>query len=400
MGVFDDVEDIGKVARDVARDVAGSRAPLASPVLDAGRLLIAGMRKTTGSGTPESGEPFRHGAVRFTGAAETVSSAHPGGEWQGAGAEAYAATNRRQSEHAMLMAVLDRDVQAVIAREAHQVAHHRARLDDQSDHLGSLSYATSAIGRIPGVGEAMKAAFELSAVKIALGVCSEELDELSQEVGDNAAQLQHLAGRYSALTHRKAAPVEPDGLPGQPSSEDPTTSESTDPAADQPLPVADPPPPTAAGATDPPPTTDVAGVAPAPAGGPAQPETAPVMPAEAMSGMSSAFGLVGGMIGSIVAPMAAVMTGVAGAVSESLSTLTAAGGPDTDGLTSDEVDDRMPNRDRTDDGADRDAAAAGSDAGGVPPAGAADSPGPAPPPADNPAPERPPAPPAPTRPPQ
>lgn len=376
MGLFGGAENVGKVVSDVV----DGRAPLGSSVLNAGRLLIAGMRGTTGSGTPEHGESFRDGAVRFSGAAETVNAADPAGEWQGAGAEAYAAANRRQSDQAMSMAVLDRDVQTVIAREADQVAYHRARLDDQSDYLGGLSHATSSIARIPGVGEAMKSAFELSAVKTALSVSSAELDQLSLEVVDNASQLQQLAGEYSALTERKAAPVEPVDVPGPPVSDEPAASESVDRAAEQSLPVADPPP----------------------ADRPAPPAPTSAMPTDAMSGMSSAFGLVGGMIGSMVAPMAAVMTGVAGAAGQSLSALTSAGGADTGGSVGDEVVERMPAEDRTDDGPDRDVDAADSDvgAGGAASTGVAESPGSPPPPRDDVESGPPPAPPAPTRPPQ
>ncbi|MGB3229842.1 MAG: EspA/EspE family type VII secretion system effector [Mycobacterium sp.] len=397
MGLFDGAENVGKVVSDVV----DGRAPLGSSVLDAGRLLIAGMRGTIGSGTPEHGESFRHGAVRFSVAAEAVNAAYPGGEWHGAGAEAYAAANRRQSDRAMSMAVLDRDVQTVIAREADQVAYHRARLDDQSEYLGGLSYATSSIARIPGVGEAMKAVFELSAVKSALSVSSAELDKLSLEVGDNAAHLQQLAGEYSALTESKAAPVEPDDVPGRPASDEPPASEPVDSAAEQSLPVAEPLR-IAEVTPELPPTHVTGGAAPLPADRPVPPAPTSAMPTDAMSGMSSAFGLVGGMIGSMVAPMAAVMTGVAGAAGQSLSALTSAGGADTGGSVDDEAVARTPADDPADDGSDRDVDTADSDvgAGGAASTGVAESPGSPPLPRGDVESGPPPAPPAPTRPPQ
>lgn len=442
MGMFDGIDDLGKVFQGL---VEGREEPSQAPqgptgklgkaikgaagseILDAGQILIGGMRLTTGWGDPARGEQFGQGSRRFNAAGDTVKSAFPTDDWQGAGADSYGAANRGQAGRTSALAVLDRGVQTVIAREAYQVAYHRDKLDDASNYLGDLSYVTWSIALIPGVGRAMKAAVELAAVQSALSLCSFELYHLSQEAGENAEQLQDLAGEYSAFAQTKAAPPDFDDVPPPP-ADDPTGSVPTDqrrpspPAADGGrVPSAAPPPGSspAVGAVGGPPLGTPAAAPAAVAGrppeqpvAPAEPSAAAAMPTEAMSGMTSAFGAVGGMIGAVVAPLAAVLTGAAGAAGQSLSTLMSAAGAgagaDTDATTLDEEVDRRSNDDdgddnpTRDDNATRDDAAAGetgADGGAVPPTLGAESVGSAPPPADRLEPERLPAPPAPTRPP-
>ncbi|MDO8835633.1 MAG: EspA/EspE family type VII secretion system effector, partial [Vicinamibacterales bacterium] len=302
MGVFDGIEDAGKAVGGLV-DVHGAPSTLPGPtaaapggsretvqgavdseILDAGQRLIAGMRLTTGWGDPEQGEPFGQGAAHFSSAGETVVSAAPGGDWDGGGAEAYATANRRQADRSAALAALDRGVHTVIAREAHQVAYHRGNLEDQANSLGDLGYLTSTMTRIPGVGKAMKSAVELAAVNAALTVCSVELYQLSQEVGENASQLRELAGGYSALAEGGTAPPELQDAPPQPPTDDSPVPDPTDrPAPDQPAPSPGAVPPGALAAAAPAPAAVAAGEQPV---GPAE-RAAPAAPAEAMSGMAS-----------------------------------------------------------------------------------------------------------------
>ena len=173
------------------RDVTGSE------ILDAGQLVIEGMRLTTGVGEPENGDRFGQGWSRFNDAGETLTSAFPNDSWAGAGANAYADQNRTQAGRTNSVAVLDRGVQTVIAREAYQVRYHRDKLDDQSNFLADLSYMTMALAFVPGYGKAMKATVEVAAVNAALGICSLELYELSREAGQNAAELQQAVSLYA-----------------------------------------------------------------------------------------------------------------------------------------------------------------------------------------------------------
>lgn len=307
-----------------------AKASSGSEILDAGQLLIAGMRLTTGWGRPDPGEAFGQGAAGFTGAGQTVDSASPREGWAGTGSQAYASANRRQSASAAALAVLDRDVQTVVAREAFQVDYHRGKLDDQSDHLCTLGYATWSLALIPGVGKALKAAVEMTAVNTAMVVCSNELANLASETGENAAELRRLADGYSALTRKAALPAldeEPmpttdgeerrpgaetdrDVEPGRTPGPAPRTADPTAVSPPMPVPDAAPAPMHCAPAAE----------APTPG------QTAPAAAASAdpMAAMSSVFGAVGGAIGSAVAPLAAAMTAVVTAAGQALSTATSA----------------------------------------------------------------------------
>lgn len=314
------------------------KAALGSPILDAGQVLIAGMRMTTGWDDPERGDRLGYGATLFTRAGETVGSAYPDQDWIGAGAQAYETANRRQADRIVSMAMLDRSVQTVIAREAYQIAYHRDKLDDQSNYLGDLSYLTWPLGLASGAGKAMKAAVELSAVSAALSICSAELYQLWQETNANATQLRELAGEYSALTGAHSPPHLDDVPPRPPSDEPVVPSRAGQPAPPQPTPNSAP-------ARGPAPTTAPARLPSSPimvdslpvshgnrcdepvagaAAEPAESATAAAAPSEMMSGTTSAFSAIGGMIGSVVAPMAAALTGAAGAAGQALSTMTAA----------------------------------------------------------------------------
>ena len=443
MGVFDSIDDFGKVIGDLVGGRGEPQGPTAqtppstpgtlgrlgkaikgaagSEILDAGQVLIAGMRLTTGWGDPEQGEPFGQGSARFSSAGETVGSAYPGEDWQGDGADAYSVANRRQAGHTAAMAVLDRSVQTVIAREAYQVAYHRDKLDDVSNYLGDLSYVTWSIGLIPGVGKELKAAYELAVVNAAVGVCGFELYHLSQEVGENATELRELAGEYATLTEKAALPdlagelPQPPQPPQPPSDDRPIPGPADQQAPGQPAPTGRPgSAPTPSPGASAPGSSAAATPSPTPApatevraeetAATAELDAAPAMPADAMAGMTAAFGAVGGIIGSVVAPLAAVLTGVAGAAGQSLSTLASAGGADTgagETPTGEDVE-RTRDLEADDEPEDDDAVtgAPGAAGGAVPAEVVTESDAPPTPPADRSAPAPEPAPPAATRPPQ
>ncbi|MGD9622830.1 MAG: EspA/EspE family type VII secretion system effector [Mycolicibacterium sp.] len=314
---------------EVAKAVKGAAG---SPILDAGQAVIAGMRLTTGSGDPDRGDLFGTGSARFAGAGTTLGSAFPLDDWRGSGAQAYATANRRQSSRIESMAALDRNVQKVIAREAHQIAYHRAKLDEQSDRLADLAYLTWPIALIPGVGRAMKAAVELAAVNAALSICSIELYQLSTEAGENAQELGGLADEYSGLIRESELPDldDPPALP--PSTHQPPETGQPDqrvPPPDTRTRVSDSAPSTRPSETPKNPVAQTVSLShrtipetAARVGGVAGTAQSPAPATEMMSGIAPAFGAVGGMIGSLVAPLAAALTGAVGMAGQSLATLT------------------------------------------------------------------------------
>jgi EspA/EspE family len=270
-----------------------------SEILDAGQLVIEGMRLTTGFGEPENGDRFGQGWSRFNGVGETLTSAYPDNSWSGAGANAYVDQNRSQAGRTSTVALLDRSVQTVIAREAYQVKYHRDKLDDQSNYLADLSYMTMALGLVPGVGKAMKTTVEVAAVNAALSICSLELYELSREAGQNAAELEQAAGRYAGV-------AETAKVTG-------TTSPSTPPP---------PPPPGVAVPPKDPQREGPPGVSETPGGvatgaGVAPPAPAPVSGSPAVAAPqdehAAAQGAEGGLgqLGALLAPLGSLLAGAA-----------------------------------------------------------------------------------------
>lgn len=274
MGLLDGSEGLGKFA--VAHNGGSGWG-----ILEAGQHLIAGMLHTTGTGTPEDGQAFAQSARQFRGAEQTVASACPTHQWTGAAARAYADRNARQADRAASMAVLDRGVHAVIAREADQVSHHRENLGGQAAYLANLRSAAGSMALVPGVGQALRSAIELTAVNAALATSTSELHELTREVGENAAALQAIAGEYSTLTVSPRDRDVPQAV-----------------AADQKAVGAD----------------QQAAAA----------EAGPQPPADTTNALASAAGGLGGVVGAVVAPLAGVLAGVAGAAGQSLGLLASA----------------------------------------------------------------------------
>lgn len=263
-------------------------------LLDAGLEVIAGLRRTTGSGEPERGEAFSSGARRFRAAEQLVASAAPT-EWTGAGAESYAAANRRQAQRVAAVASLDNAAGTVLARQADQIVHHRKAIDEEAYRLALLSRTSSEIATAPGVGPAIKATFEMAAVNSALDTCCDVLDRLTRHVHDNTDELRGIAEGYSAVTDGAAL------TDGAVLAEVAALTEG------------EPAPPGASPCRDTanPPAGDLAG----------EVASTQALPADGMSTLTTAMGAAGGMIGALVTPVAAALTGVAGTAAQALSSL-------------------------------------------------------------------------------
>ncbi|WP_029112164.1 EspA/EspE family type VII secretion system effector [Mycobacterium sp. URHB0044] len=227
MGLLGKLESFGKAVWATGKAVvggAGAKESLRaadSVILEGGQLVIAGMKLTTGVGTPEDGERFGQAGVRGLDAIATLGSAQPSPSWSGEGAQSYSARNVEQMARIENMTTVDHDVHRVLAAEAFQVGMHRGRLDDWYNWLADMGLVTSALGLVPGVGRSLKAAADAQAVLVAVGSSSIELYQLSSEVDANAAALQQLADRYGdAAPSANIAKTPPDRNPPPPSDED------------------------------------------------------------------------------------------------------------------------------------------------------------------------------------
>jgi hypothetical protein len=167
-------------------------------LLDHGRTIIAGLRRATGEGDPETGEAFGRAQSTFDGVNETLKSAVPF-DWDGPGAYAYADQNTRQQVRSEAMADADNAVRTVLDREAAQIAMRRDHLDGQCDFLANTSHVTAPLQFVPRYGEAMQLAIKIGALQTALGASSYQVNQLHAEVARNAAELQQAVGRYAGV---------------------------------------------------------------------------------------------------------------------------------------------------------------------------------------------------------
>lgn len=306
MGVFGELTGLGKAFWDLGfnrgrGNLSNSKVlkdAMGSEILDGGQKVIEGMRLTTGAGEPENGDRFGQGWSRFNAAGETLTSAFPNDSWRGEGADAYLGQNRTQTGRTNTVALLDRGVQTVIAREAYQVAYHRDKLDDQSNFLADLSYVTTALGLIPGYGKAMKATVEAAAVQAALSICSLELYELSREANQNAAELRQAVGLYAGAA--ETAPPTPTPTPSAPPPPPPGGGSPPQGPADGGS-VAPTPTPTTA--TVPGPTPNVAASSPPPAGAAELPAPPPA-PADGLAQLGAALAPLGALLAGAAQPAA------------------------------------------------------------------------------------------------
>lgn len=173
-----------------------------TPILFGGQMTISGMKLTTGVGSPDDGARFGAGASRFAGARDTLAGAYPNGSWTGSGSESYSNSNSRQIGGTQTMVASDQSINAVLAREAGQVTATRAVLDDQSDWLADVGLVTMLVAATPFVGQGAALAMEIAAVTKALGACTMQLTELTQQVNSNAAEISQTAGRYGERSGR------------------------------------------------------------------------------------------------------------------------------------------------------------------------------------------------------
>lgn len=170
------------------------------PVLSGGQKTIGGMKLTTGLGEPENGARFGEGAARFQRAGATLASAYPDECWSGRGSGAYTDSNARQIGRTRAVSAADQAVNAVLTREANQIVATRTALDDQSDWLADVGLVTMLVAATPYVGQGAALAMEIAAVTKALGVCTTQLVQLTQQVSANAAEIHQAADRYQGAT--------------------------------------------------------------------------------------------------------------------------------------------------------------------------------------------------------
>jgi hypothetical protein len=167
-----------------------------SKVLAAAQLLIAGMKATTGSGDPCTGQEFRDSSKRMAKVVETLIHAEPHKDrWDGTASQVYNATNASHRRLASEVQAADLAIADVIDIEAGQVTRTRQTLDDTSDTLTNYDLATMWMNATPPT-RAVKFALDCTAAVGALDVAGATMAVLVKNSLENADRIRKPSTLY------------------------------------------------------------------------------------------------------------------------------------------------------------------------------------------------------------
>jgi hypothetical protein len=167
-----------------------------SKVLAAAQLLIEGMKKTTGSGAPCTGQEFRDSSKHLEDVVDTLIHAEPHGDrWDGTASQVYNATNASHRRLASDVQTADAEIAGILDTEAGQVDRTRKTLDESSDKLTKYDLATMWMNATPPT-RALKFALDCTAAAGALDVSGATMAVLVKNSLENATRIQRAAEHY------------------------------------------------------------------------------------------------------------------------------------------------------------------------------------------------------------
>jgi hypothetical protein len=184
-----------------------------SKVIMAAQLTIAGMKFTTGSGDPYTGDQFRDSSKRLENVVETLIHAEPHEDrWNGTGSQVYNATNASHRRLASDVQAADAEIAGHLDTEAGQVTRTRQTLDDQSDWLTKYDLATAVMNLAPPTA-ALKFAMDLAAAAAALDTAGVTMAVLVKNSLENADRIGEASRRYeNAARDTSGNPLDPCGV--------------------------------------------------------------------------------------------------------------------------------------------------------------------------------------------
>jgi hypothetical protein len=184
-----------------------------SKVIAAAQLAIAGMKATTGSGDPYTGEQFRDSSKRLDDVVWTLIHAEPHEDrWSGTAAQVYSATNASHKRLASDVQNADAEIAGHLDTEAGQVDRTRHTLDDASDKLTKYDLATAVMNLTPPTA-ALKLAMDLAAAAAALDTAGVTMAVLVKNSLENAGRIGKAAHRYeNAARDSSGNPMDPCGV--------------------------------------------------------------------------------------------------------------------------------------------------------------------------------------------
>jgi hypothetical protein len=184
-----------------------------SKVIAAAQLAIAGMKLTTGSGDPYTGEQFRDSSKRLENVVETLIHAEPHkDQWDGTSAQVYNATNASHRRLASDVQTADAEIAGHLDTAAGQVDRTRQTLNGASDTLTKYDLATAVMNLTPPTA-ALKFAMDCAAAAGALDTAGVTMAVLVKNSLENADGIGKSAHRYeNAARDTSGNPMDPCGV--------------------------------------------------------------------------------------------------------------------------------------------------------------------------------------------
>jgi hypothetical protein len=189
----------GPLDRQLANsDALGAIANLAeSPIIMAAQIAIYGMKVTTGSGEPETGEAFVTSEKKYRDAAGLLEETEidDPAQWDGTAATAYqkkASDHRHQTYE---VAEGDKEMRPLLLALGQKVKETRDGLQGSIDFLADYDTATSWMNSIPG-GAVPKAIADAGVASTQLSMAQVSMAALVAESYDKADKIRAIASRY------------------------------------------------------------------------------------------------------------------------------------------------------------------------------------------------------------
>jgi hypothetical protein len=172
-----------------------------SKVLAAAQLAIEGLKKTTGSGEPYTGDEFRGSSESLEEVVNTLIDAAPHTDrWDGTGSQVYTATNASHRRLASDVQVADLAVAGIIDTEAGQVSRTRTTLDETSQQLTDYDLATCWLNATPPT-RVLKFTLDCAAAASAMAVVNPAMAILAKNSLENASRIQQQLTLYETAAN-------------------------------------------------------------------------------------------------------------------------------------------------------------------------------------------------------
>ncbi|MBS9532780.1 hypothetical protein KIH27_04160 [Mycobacterium sp. M1] len=175
---------------------------VATPVIEAGLLILMGMSNSLGFGEPESGHRFKDASNEFGRIEQTLASTHSPGSWKSDSSEKYDQRNESQKTHIQEMAQQDATVALVLNEQRINVKDTRSFVDNRATALtAAIAPAIAAMGWEfpPGSGLALSMEIQWAAYAATVPFASERYGEMLSHAADHAAVIQQAGFEYDRI---------------------------------------------------------------------------------------------------------------------------------------------------------------------------------------------------------